>query len=72
MAAKCSQVFQIIADEIIGTYNECLNFHHLYQSIHVKPLDSFIADYPGYQDETDEEGKNMIYLCEAKDFMFYF
>lgn len=62
MAAKYSQVFQIIADEIIGAYNECVNFHHLYKGIPVKPPDSFITDYPGYQSETDEEGKHMIHM----------
>jgi hypothetical protein len=56
MPAKCSQIFQVLCDEIVLSHQQCLEFHRSYKGHHYKPTESFMIEYPDYCSESEDEG----------------
>jgi hypothetical protein len=62
MPAKCSQIMNVICDEIVKTYQQCQDFHRQYQGTHMKPSNAFLLKYPDYRSESDDEGDSLFCL----------
>ena len=56
MPAKCAQIMQIIGDEIVFSFQQCLEFHQNYRGPLSKRSASFTTKFENYNSESDNEG----------------
>ena len=56
MPAKCAQIMQIIGDEIVFSFQQCLEFHQNYRGPLSKRSAGFTTKFENYNSESDNEG----------------